>query len=337
MAVRTQCPRCKQPLSVPNKLAGSYVTCPRCQGRFWVSKDSPADPSISDSVAMPSLSTLASTAGSAATPPVAIPPVATPPGRPPASTADSLMPASAATVQTTEPPRQHFPSVTPPASVSPGRLAPALPVPSDEATNSSGNNKTSKNVPPLPFAEEAPASTPGAPPQALKVARLVSADTTQSSLKLAADGQLPHLQLQEDDKKTKGDGKSKSIPPAVMILVWVASVVISAVLVITLNTGESTVTTAKRKEALAVIEKDFSGDPARGSLLPYQRLLRQASQAHARGDFTAERQYYKQVLDLLHTAPRDGSGAVGHLQKGITGSQQNDDKLKEKILAVLEE
>ena len=53
MAVRTQCPRCKQPLSVPNKLAGSYASCPRCQGRFWVSKDAPLDPSVSDSGGSP--------------------------------------------------------------------------------------------------------------------------------------------------------------------------------------------------------------------------------------------------------------------------------------------
>ncbi len=49
MPVKTQCPRCKQPLSVPSKLAGSYANCPRCQGRFWISKDAPADAG-SDSV-----------------------------------------------------------------------------------------------------------------------------------------------------------------------------------------------------------------------------------------------------------------------------------------------
>ena len=63
MAVRTQCPRCKQPLSVPNKLAGSYANCPRCQGRFWISKDAPVDPSVSDSVNL-SGSTLTLDAGS---------------------------------------------------------------------------------------------------------------------------------------------------------------------------------------------------------------------------------------------------------------------------------
>ena len=65
MACAAQCPRCQQPLSVPNKLAGSYANCPRCQGRFWISKDAPTDPSVNDSAGMPSVSTLNVDAGAA--------------------------------------------------------------------------------------------------------------------------------------------------------------------------------------------------------------------------------------------------------------------------------
>ena len=36
MAIKIDCPRCKQNLLVPNKKAGSYAVCPRCAGRFWV-------------------------------------------------------------------------------------------------------------------------------------------------------------------------------------------------------------------------------------------------------------------------------------------------------------
>ena len=123
MAVRTQCPRCKQPLSVPNKLAGSYASCPRCQGRFWVSKDAPLDPSVSDSVGSPPASTLTLTEV-----PVATPPLAAPPGRPapsPAAPFPARRPrrpiraAAAPHASPPVPPRQYFPSVTP--------LAPAAP------------------------------------------------------------------------------------------------------------------------------------------------------------------------------------------------------------------
>jgi len=61
---------------------------------------------------------------------------------------------------------------------------------------------------------------PVAPPQARKVARFVTAEAAQSTLKLAADGQLPQLQLQDTDEHNKGQGKARSIPPLVMILAW---------------------------------------------------------------------------------------------------------------------
>jgi hypothetical protein len=322
MAIRTQCPRCKQPLSVPNKLAGSYASCPRCQGRFWVSKDAPLDPSVSDSAGSLPAGTLTLTQV-----PSVMPPAAAPPGRaapspafpgssqavpPPASAA-----ASAATLPQV-PPRQYFPSVTPLAPVAPASAAPI----------------------PLPPVDGAPNTPPAAPPQARKVARLVSADAAQSTLKLAADGQLPNLQLQEGDKKDKGQGQSRSIPPVVMIPAWIVSVVLTVgIVMLNGDNGGSNVSTQVKKDALAKIEDpQFFGDPARAELLPYQRLLREARQAHARGDFKAERKYYKQVLDLLHAETWGGATAAGsstRLEKGITGSREHDRELEQLILTVL--
>ena len=122
MAVRAQCPRCKQPLSVPNKLAGSYASCPRCQGRFWVSKDAPLDPSGSDTGGSALASALTLTQV-----PVAAPPVAGPPGRPGASSVSPVSgpagppPISAASTSAATlppvPPRPYFPSVTPLAPI----------------------------------------------------------------------------------------------------------------------------------------------------------------------------------------------------------------------------
>ena len=210
------------------------------------------------------------------------------------------------------PPRQYFPSVTP--------AAPAGPLP----------------VPPV---DGAPGAPPAAPPQVRKVARLVSAEAAQSSLKLAADGQLPHLQLQEDDKNAKGQGKSRSIPPLVMIGAWILSVVLTVAIVVIANPDSSSnVTTQDKETAMADIEKQFFGDPVRGELLPYQRLLREARQARARSDFKAERQYYKQVLDLLHTETWGSSAAPAprdRLEKGITGSRDHDHDLERLILTIL--
>ena len=38
MAIKFDCPRCRNSLLVPGEKAGSYVNCPRCGGRFWVPK-----------------------------------------------------------------------------------------------------------------------------------------------------------------------------------------------------------------------------------------------------------------------------------------------------------
>ena len=110
-----------------------------------------------------------------------------------------------------------------------------------------------------------------------------------------------------------------------MIGAWILSVGFTVAIVMVSNDGaDPGVTTQAKTEAMATIEKDFFGRPERGELLPYQRLLREARQARARADFKAERQYYKQVLSLLHTETWDGSASASHarLGKGITGSTQ---------------
>jgi hypothetical protein len=275
MAVKTQCPRCKQPLSVPSKLAGSYANCPRCQGRFWISKDAPADGAASEAVNMPA-GTLTLTQAPAAQP------AATP----------------------AVPPRPYFPSVTP--------LAPE----------------------PAPQPVVGP---PTPPPQVRKVARLVSADAADSSLKIAADGQLPNLQLQDIDKKDKGQGNSRSIPPLVLIGVWVFSVVMSiAIFMFSGNNSDVDALTAERARAMKEIEQQYFGDPARGALLPHQRLLRAAQQARAREDYKAEKQCYKQVLDLLRTESRIGAqSSPKRLETGITGSRAQDHDLEKLIIVIL--
>ncbi len=116
------------------------------------------------------------------------------------------------------PPRPYFPSVTPLAPTSVAR-------PADCGCAADHGCAAVRR---RPMGQPAP---PAAPPQARKVARLVSAEAAQSTFKLAADGQLPHLQLQEGDQKDKGQGKSRSIPPLVMIGAWILSVVLTVAIV----------------------------------------------------------------------------------------------------------
>ena len=123
-----------------------------------------------------------------------------------------------------------------------------------------------------------------------------------------------------------------------MIGAWIFSVVLTiAIVMITSNSefgchhgGEGEGHGGHRR-------RDFFGNPARGELRPYERLLREARQARARNDFKAERQYYKQVLDLLHTEAPGSSGTQAvrnRLAKGITGSRDHDRELEKLILTV---
>lgn len=304
MAIKTQCPRCRQPLSVPNKLAGSYASCPRCQGRFWVSKDAPVDGSASELIAMP-------------------PDV--PPGWQPAIAAQSAVMAT--------------PPVRPVGPAAPPQVSPFPP----PATPPAAPFRPQANpvaVPPA-LAAATVVAMPGVAPPVVpsyprKVARLVTAEAAQSTLKLAADGQLPHLQLQEIEKKDRIQGKSKSVSPLLLVAAWVFSVVVTVVILL-FNSGDtSDVTTNDKLDALAAIEKEYFTAPAGTELQPYQIYLREAHQARCRGDHKAERQYYRKVLDLLRRESRSGTARPGleKLEKGITGSRDHDRKLEKLILTV---
>ncbi len=83
MAIKLPCPRCKKPLAVPNKKAGSYVNCPLCNGRLWVPKDSQADAAHLDEVvattaATPPAPPEAAAAGSGSPAQIPLPPAASP-------------------------------------------------------------------------------------------------------------------------------------------------------------------------------------------------------------------------------------------------------------------
>ena len=155
-------------------------------------------------------------------------------------------------------------------------------------------------------------------------------------MKIAPDGQLPNLQLQDVDKKAKGQGKSRAIPPLVLVAAWVFSVLMTiAIFVFSGNNSGSEAITQDKAKAMKEIEEQYFGDPSHVALVPYQLLLREARQARAREDFKAEKQYYRQVLDLLRTEAHAGQSSSKHLEKGVTGSREHDRELEKKIITVL--
>ncbi|MCD4726272.1 MAG: hypothetical protein K8R46_01310 [Pirellulales bacterium] len=171
---------------------------------------------------------------------------------------------------------------------------------------------------------------PQPPAPRKKVARFISAETADSTLRPAADGKLPELQLDEGAVRQKPQEKSSSMNPLVLLGVLSVSVVLSIVLAM-IDLGSPAAPRSERKEQMRyLIERDFfgSGNIDNRALKSYQILLREAQRAYTRGDYKTERKNYRRVLEMLR-AER------GPDRKGLTGSRRRDKKLEEAISVLL--
>ncbi len=291
MPIRLDCPRCKTPLAVPNKKVGGYANCPHCGGRFWVPKP-----------------------GSSDTMPAPPPQGAAGPPAPPASaagTGNSLRPG---------------PPAPPPATGQGAWLAgPGSAGPPGVRGPSSGDGAmvaaSQRSAP----AQPPPPTVP--PPR--KVARFITAESTESALKLAEDGKLPELRLKEpgrEEAETKGNRSSN---PLVLLVVLSLSVVMSTVLVLVDFEPRNTTGLEEAHRARRVIEEQYFAnlDPNQ-PLAPYQIDLREAARAHSIGDRKTEQERYRKVLAMLR-AER------GRFERGLTGSPYRDQELERQITIVL--
>ena len=261
MAIKIDCPRCKQNLLVPEKKAGSYATCPRCAGRFWVPKEAGGDFTPAETVAA---------AGA---------------GGPPAEAALAMPPPAATSIRSAPGIVSPAPAIpTPPAAAPPRPAAPAVAPPS-------AADRQPPPVVPLP---------PPPAKANRKVARLISAETAQSVLKPAADGRLPDLQLHEPGEGRQAESKSKPVNPLVLYGALTASAVVSLFLVLNPWGSPGPGASSEKDMARQAIEAKFFGggaDPA--DLKPFQMRLREAKRAHNNHDDTAEHACYEKVLRML--------------------------------------
>ena len=288
MPFQFDCPRCKQPLIIPSKRAGSYATCPSCKGRLWVPERPPADAGTGGP----------SEASGVRPAPVAIDPNGS--GGRPAATRDGTAAGWAPPLAAASP----LTGVRPAAASTPAAV-PAPPVP-----------------PPV----TAPLVPPG------KTARLISAEAATSTIRPAADGKLPELQLEDTSRTLVGHAKGKVISPLVLLVVLSLSVVSSLVAVLVDFNAPDMARLRRKAEARRRIEANYFPLVAEHGLVKtperYQRYLAEASRAHARGDRPTERRMYNRVLDLLR-AERD------RFQRGVTGSSERDKELEALITVLL--
>ncbi len=164
------------------------------------------------------------------------------------------------------------------------------------------------------------------------MARFITADSAESKLTVAADGQLPELKLQEGDKKEKVEAdESTGVNPLVLFGLITLSVVMSIALALWNPDSESTQTRREKAAARDEIAAHYFGDfDDEEPLERYQEVLREARRAYARGDLKAERRHYREVLDLLRMERKPG-------EKGVTGSYKRDKELQDHIIILLKD
>jgi len=375
MPIRLECPRCKRPLAIPTKKAGSYVNCPSCKGRFWVPADElgRADDSRSatdgdgpatatgDSGSNLSLAEIArqwATTGTTATPrpadaargdapptvlagpaplgdssvvemPVA-PPTMPPPtldGGMPLPQAIPLPPQSlSATYAAPQPPSAPpaTPLPVPPAMIATLPPMRSLPMPPAVPPPLGAPIPPTVAAPPAVARPAPPAPTAAA---GRKVAKFITAEAATSTLAPAPDGKLPELHLDEGQAAEAAKAKSSGSNPLLLALLLCFSVVMSIVFALVGPSQDGSEESLVKSEARRKIEESFFAKKGK-PLEPYQLLLRDAQQAHNRGDLRTERQDYQQVLKLLR-AERET------FQRGLTGSLKSDQELETYITRIL--
>jgi hypothetical protein len=177
-------------------------------------------------------------------------------------------------------------------------------------------------APPMPaVAAAAPAGPPGT-----NTARLKTAASAAPTIAPAADGKLPGLLLAEGETSgAGGETGEKSVPLWMACVAVVGSTVLSVFLLLSESPGKKSAA-SQQAEVRQQIASFYGVDGS--TLKPFQVLLREAQQAHSRGDRAMERQKYRQVLALLRSEKRSK-------YENVTGTPSDDEKLAEWLSILL--
>jgi hypothetical protein len=176
-------------------------------------------------------------------------------------------------------------------------------------------------APPVPAAVAAP---PAGPP-GTNTARFKTAASAAPALAPAADGKLPGLLLAEGEAAPGGETGEKSVPLWMACVAVVGSTVLSVFLLLSESPGKKSAV-SQQAEVRQQIASFYGVDGS--TLRPFQVLLREAQQAHSRGDRAMERQKYRQVLALLRSEKRSK-------YENVTGTPSDDERLAQWLSILL--
>jgi hypothetical protein len=155
------------------------------------------------------------------------------------------------------------------------------------------------------------------------VARFIPGGSSASGASLVSEGKLPELKLQEG-KARRSSTEAEATNPLVMIGVLCLSLVLSTALIL-VDFEPASSTVARKAQARKQLTQFYA--KSEGAPAPYQRHLRDAQRAHARGDTATERAMYRRVLQLLRA---DGRSRFSSLT-----STPSQDRELEELLAIL--
>ena len=141
-----------------------------------------------------------------------------------------------------------------------------------------------------------------------QTARFIERDANATNVTLGADGQLPELALASEDSQPESVSDSESSHPWLMMVVLCVSVLLSVLILIVdeppqFGTGDRA--EDRHAELVEIMESCEGSDPA---VREIRWLLAHAVQAYNRGDSREEKQYYRQILNVLNRedAPKYG-------------------------------
>ncbi|MFP6668084.1 MAG: hypothetical protein VB876_12270 [Pirellulales bacterium] len=343
MSISLTCPRCKTPLNLPDSTAGQYAFCEKCEGRLWVPKDAAKSESAGQSSAggESTAKQQAAAAGhetAAATATQAAPGPTTAAKEPSPPAVDPMAPVAGQTSAS-----QPAASGKPPPPPSGQVVQPSASAPPKEQIAKTGESRSPVQATPPRPSQQAAQAPPGQPSQSApepamrpsrRVATFITADVAQSPLAPAEDGQLPALQLEEADKKTKKPPSTSTMQWRMVLLIC-GSLSLAAFQLLDFGTGiRKTKTPADdAREELYVRYIGEEGD----ELKTYQLYLREALVSHDAGDFKRERLYYRKVLHLLRDEhnDRDKNGVTGIRKAPDRGGLPSDERLEDLLSIIL--
>lgn len=152
-----------------------------------------------------------------------------------------------------------------------------------------------------------------------KTAKFITDRAGATLVRFGEDGHLPELRLNDADSAPKSAAKpASSGNPAVLYAALGCSLLASLILlVMDVDTSAASHSKAAARQAIVAEFLRQDGQP----LKPYQRLLREASLAHSRGDIKAEHEAYRRVLQILNSEDRNPF-------TGVTGDLRDDERLR---------